>query len=404
MANSVPQNVGRQNVSRRNVQRWLTAAAVPAAVVLAAVAVPLTADASPNLPEKSADDVLAMIADSRDVAFSGDLEQTSDLGLPALPSGVGGSSTGLSTAVELLGGDHAARVFVDGAGSSRVQVLDRLDERDVIVNGSEAWLYDSSSREATHVTVADDLKARLSEEAAERAARRDAAADGLPKTPAEFADRLLEAVEPTTDISVSDTARVAGRAVYELSLVPSTGDTLVESVVLSVDAETGLPLSFAVSAVGGSEPAFSVAFTSVDFSAPDAALFDFTPPTGATVIEKPITADDLVAAEAKGDRAEASAEPGASPSAAPTVIGEGWGAIVALPVDTLTSDDAAVEAPGSPAAPESDVSASELLDQLTTPVAGGRVLQTALISVLITDDGRILVGAVDADRLAVAAG
>ncbi len=44
-----------------------------------------------------------------------------------------------------------------------------------------------------------------------------------------------------------------------------------------------------------------------------------------------------------------------------------------------------------------------LLDSLTTPVEGGRALQTALVSVLLTDDGRVLAGAVPVDVL-VAAG
>jgi hypothetical protein len=34
------------------------------------------------------------------------------------------------------------------------------------------------------------------------------------------------------------------------------------------------------------------------------------------------------------------------------------------------------------------------LDQLATPVTGGRLLRTTLLSVLVTDDGRILIGAV----------
>ena len=44
-----------------------------------------------------------------------------------------------------------------------------------------------------------------------------------------------------------------------------------------------------------------------------------------------------------------------------------------------------------------------MLESVTTAVEGGRVLQTALVSVLITDDGRVLAGAVPASRLVEAA-
>jgi len=43
--------------------------------------------------------------------------------------------------------------------------------------------------------------------------------------------------------------------------------------------------------------------------------------------------------------------------------------------------------------------AAGLLDQLATPVPGGRVVSSALLSVLLLDDGRVLAGAVPAARL-----
>ena len=45
-----------------------------------------------------------------------------------------------------------------------------------------------------------------------------------------------------------------------------------------------------------------------------------------------------------------------------------------------------------------------LYEQLTTPVDGGRLLSSTLLSVLVTDDGRILVGAVPGETLLEAAG
>ncbi|MCU1407744.1 MAG: hypothetical protein JWQ43_4047, partial [Glaciihabitans sp.] len=186
---------------KKSIKRWLPAAALPVVIAVAAVAVPAVADASPRLPDKTADEVLALVSASGDTAYSGTIEQSSDLGLPELPS-VGGASSGssdsVSTAMELLTGAHTARVYVDGADASRVQVMDTLAERDVVRNGSDVWFYSSEANEATHVTLADKTD--------EATAVPDAT-----QTPAELAKQLLASIDPSTTVVVGDTARVAGR-------------------------------------------------------------------------------------------------------------------------------------------------------------------------------------------------
>ena len=342
------------------IQRWIPAAVVPVVIVTAAIAVPAVATAAPTLPEKSPQQLLELIADSHGVPFSGTVEQSSAMGLPdvsALGSTPGGDSA--SSALEFLTGSHTAHVFVGGATTQRVQVLEGFAERDAIRNGDSDWLYDSDEKEAVHLTRADGATLP----------------DGPAITPAEAAAKLLAAVEPSTDIEVVDTARVAGRAAYELRLTPRDADTLVGSVVLSVDAETGLPLAVAVTAKGGSDPAFSVRFSEIDFDAPDAGLFDFAPPSGVTVSEESV---DPGVPDATSDAA-------AHPQ--PTVVGDGWDAVVVLPAGAAPADFS-----------------GPLVERLTTAVDGGRVLSTALVSVLVTDDGRVLAGAVTTEHLeAVAA-
>jgi hypothetical protein len=59
-----------------------------------------------------------------------------------------------------------------------------------------------------------------------------------------------------------------------------------------------------------------------------------------------------------------------------------------------------VEVPAGEAGAQGlDGEASPMLDGLTTRVDGGRVLQTSLVTVLFTDDGRVFAGAVTADHL-----
>ena len=65
--------------------RWLPAVIAPV-VVAGAVALPLAATASTDLPEKSAAQVLALVAHARSLpGYTGEISQTSDLGLTPSP-------------------------------------------------------------------------------------------------------------------------------------------------------------------------------------------------------------------------------------------------------------------------------------------------------------------------------
>lgn len=353
-------------------KRWTPVVIVPAVVVAAAVALPLSASAAGDLPEKSAADLLAFVAESEPTAFSGDIQQTSALGLPDL-SALGGSTgaasgdaSGTDALVELATGSHQARVYVDPAQGARLQILDRLAERDVIASKADGvWIYDSSAKTATHVGA--------SEVVAERGHPGDQVV-----TPSSAAEQLLAAVDPTTSVAVGSDVRVAGRDAYELVLTPRDSGTLVGSVTVSVDGQTGLPLGVAVTARGGTAPAFSVAYTSIDFSTPDSKLFSFTPPAGAEVTEE--AAPEHGAADAPSAHSDDSPAPSAEDV---STTGTGWGTIVQLPAG--------------------DTEAAGSLDAITTPTEGGRVLSSALLTVLVTDDGRVLAGAVPVEALRAAA-
>ena len=200
----------------------------------------------------------------------------------------------------------------------------------------------------------------------------------VPQTPAELAAALIAAVEPTTTVTATDHVEVAGRSAYQVVLTPKDDATLVASATLTVDSETGVPLKVVVAAKGQADPAVSVGFTSVDFSAPASSVFDFTPPAGAEVTE-------VAAPDGAHDRAHAARDAGD----APVVVGSGWSTVVGTNVPAATGASASDEA-------------SSLLDQMTTAVDGGRVVETSLLSVYLGDDGRVWAGAVDAATLQAA--
>lgn len=353
--------------------RWAPAAAAIVVVAGAAIAVPTVANASVSLPSKTPTQVLELVASSQVKAFSGTVEETSDLGLPSLPTGSvpsssqGSSGGGISAAdLALLTGSNSLRIYVDGATKTRVQDLESLAERDVIRNGSDVWVYDSKDNSVGHATLASRqhfVRPGTSPQAT--------TPDPADATPEGLAKKLIAELQPTSTLGVDSNVRVAGRPAYDLVLTPKVSDTLIGSVSIAVDADTGLPLRVQIAARGQKTPAVSIGFSSLNLSTPAASLFTFTPPAGAKVTQ--------LGNEAAGPKAPATS----ATKPAETVTGHGWDAVVAV--------DAAGSLGGLSRSPE--------FAELTTAVAGGRLLHTSLFNVLFTTDGRIVAGSVSVARL-----
>jgi outer membrane lipoprotein-sorting protein len=347
--------------------RWLPALALPAVVAAGALAGSLPASAGDPLPPKTPEQVLQLMAQHNVPALSGTLEQSSELGLPELPkTGPGADSTAW---LELLTGPHTARVYRDGPDKARIQILDRLAERDAIRNGSDLWLYNSKDNTAAHAQLPADAAGHGG-----RHSGTDATA-----TPGQLAGKLLAKIDASTVVAVGADVEVAGRAAYNLVVTPKSDTTLVSSIAVAVDGETGLPLGVEVKARGQSDPAFRVAYTNLTLAAPDPSVFTFTPPPGATVKEIPVPDHN--------DGTGQATPPAKDSSRKPAVTGTGWDTVVAFPAGTANQ---ASDAAG-------------LLQQATVPVQGGRLLSTALVNVLVLDDGRVLVGSVPLERLQAAA-
>ena len=277
-----------RRATRRRVLTWTAAVGVPV-LVGAAILVPIAASGAVDLPDKTPAELIAFAAASEVDALSGTIEQSSDLGLPDLGALTGAmgdeSSEGAPTAADiddliaLVTGSHTAKVYLDGE-SARLQVLDQLGERNVYVDGdaNQVWYVDSETQTATQLTLPSD--AEIDQLHSDAPAPPDSAL-----TPDQMLDQALADLDETTEVTVGTDARVAGRDVYELVLTPRTEDTLVGEIRFAIDGENGVALAASVTARGASEPAFQTGFTQVDFSAPDPAVFAFTPGEGITVTQ-----------------------------------------------------------------------------------------------------------------------
>ena len=370
--------VGMSIFVSRPALRWLVPVAVTVAVVGGgAAARTIAASAEPSLPDRSAAQLLVDLQTADLSGLSGTVRTSADLGLPALPDNVGPGAPDLTG---LFTGSRTLRVWYSGPDKMRVALLGTLGESDVIRNGRDMWQWDSRSQRAVHRQLPAD-----------GAEPRHPANPNLPKSPQEAADLALKAVDPTTVVSTGTNARVAGRTAYELILAPRDTASLVSQVRLAVDSKQHVPLRVQVFAKGRAEPAYEVAFTQISFDRPDDAQFVFNPPPGTKVTEG--------ANEAPSTGAPANAPANAEK---PKVVGTGWTSVVVakMPADASTATDP--NKPADPNTPDAGNAATMFLERLPK-VSGdwgsGRLLSGRLFSVLLTDDGRVIAGAVAPEKL-----
>lgn len=398
-------NPAHARSNRQNAARWLAAPAA-AVTIVGGVLVAQAADASPTLPERSAEQLLVDLQSAKPLPMSGTVSSTVSLGLPELPSSVTGGDTGLTS---LIVGSNTARVWTDGEQRSRFALVAGANETNIVKDGDQVWQWSSRDRTATHYTVDGQAKADAKQQGA--ASAEQAPEEYVPKTPQEAAQQVLAKLDPTTAVTVDGTGSVAGRGAYQLVLTPRDAATRVGKVTISVDAEHHVPLRVQVDSTKTGANAIDVGFSRVSFAMPDANVFAFTPPPGATVV-------DRTGGNADGDQARdqrGKTEPGATEQGAesdkqhPQVVGEGWTAVTtgylsATPPDPhgdarADSSDAPETGNGSDASGQQLQQVMESFPKVSGSWGAGRVLDGTLISAVITDDGRYAVGAVAPDAL-----
>ncbi len=249
---------------------------MPALVAAAVAAAALTstsgagASEQPKLPPKTAAQLLAAVEQAHPASVSGTIVETAHLGLPSLPtSGDAGGGDNLSFQ-SLMTGSHTMRIWYDGPAKQRLAMLAPLSERDVVHNGTDLWIYTSTTNEVDHKIV--DRNGPT------------ANPDMLGLTPQQAAAQILQKVGPTTQVSVDDTARVAGQAAYQIDLTPRDSRSLVSSVRIAIDAVTSVPLRVQIFGAGSTTtPAIEVGFTDISYGPISPSVFNFVTPPGATV-------------------------------------------------------------------------------------------------------------------------
>ncbi|MFJ2163117.1 MULTISPECIES: DUF2092 domain-containing protein [unclassified Streptomyces] len=380
---------------RRRAARYI----VPVTVVGVAAAtiglVPALADSGdPNLPKVTAQQLLDKIAKSDVQQLSGTVKISTDLGLPdlgglessmlsgATKSGDGSSADPSAKLTELATGTHTLRVAADGPDRQKVSLLENAAEYSLIHNGKDVWGYDSKSNEVYHGTTAAG----------------GAKSDETRATPKGLTDEALKSVDDTTSVTVDGTEHVAGRDAYKLLIKPKQSGTTVGTISVAVDAKTGLPLKFTLTPASGGAAVVDVGFTQLSLAKPAASTFDFKTPKGAKVTtEDGATKATPDHAAPFGDNGKADKGLGKGADE-PTVIGKGWNSIA-------TFDTGGQGIPTGSSAGGGDLGGflGSLGDQVKGDFGKGTVFSTRLVNALVTDDGKVYVGAVTKSALVKAA-
>ncbi len=375
--------------------RWTVPAVTALALVGGGAAVGgLRAIAGDGLPARTAAQLLVDVQKARLDGLSGTVFQKSDFGLPDLPVAGASGGTGSSSLTSLLSGTHTMRVWFAGPDKARMALLGTLGESDVIHNGQDVWVWASQEKTAKHYLMP-------AHDATGKSPRAPGASgvptpSDLPTTPQAAAERALAAITPSTEVTTSGTATVAGRSAYELVLKPKDARSLVDQVRVAIDGVKHVPLRVQVFAKSVTDPVFEVAFNAVDFARPDAAQFTFKPPPGTTVTDSAVPTHQPPAAGSKTN----AIPPQPSSAGMPKVIGTGWTSVVVVtipaPSATTGGRTGTTGAPGATA----DQSMAQLmkfvghLPKKSGSWGSGHLMAGTAFSVLLTGDGRLVIGAV----------
>jgi outer membrane lipoprotein-sorting protein len=251
------------------------------AVIAVALVVAVTAGAQgpSNLPPITVSQLLQNVATKAHdtTAISGDVAWSNDLlGGTSLLS-LGGNQTPTGLASLLTGG--SGRVWAQN-GKVRLESQGQGGDFVAVGNGGTVWTWDSMTTTATQYTL-------------------PVAAGGTPSAspspnasldPATVIGGLIQKLAPNATLSVGGQASVAGQQTYTLTLTPTSPITTFGSVTVAIDGRRWVPLRVQVFAKGDSTPVMSAGFKNVSFGSVSNSLFTFTPPGGAKVVHKTVSA------------------------------------------------------------------------------------------------------------------
>jgi len=377
MSTAAPHPDPSSTLARRLRRRWRWLTPLIALAVFAGaggVISALTSAADAALKPRPVSQLILDVKQANLAHGSGTIVQTSDLGLPALPDI---ATAGGSNLTSLLSGTHTLRFWYGGPKQLRLALLSQFGETDLIHNGSTLWQWTSASKSATQWT----LPAR------DGGVMKKRQLPTATATPPEVAKKAMSAATKSTSITAGPTTTVAGRKAYQLVVTPNSGTTLISSIRIAIDGSTHIPTRVEVFAKGKTDPVFEIAFSSFDTGTPPASVFAFNPPAGTKVTKKSLS--DLSGMSMHRSMVRDHGKLMARPQGV-KVVGSGWDSVLvakAPQVQSMIAKDGMI------------AGILKKLPAVSGSWGSGHLFQGTAFSAVLTDDGRIAVGAVPPSAL-----
>ena len=236
---------------------YVAPVAVLAVVGVVALVPTLSGASSPaGLPAQSAEQLVADIAAAKAPQLSGALQWTVNLGFSGLSaleqetgqgSGDGGGGGASFDPLTLLSDNYQVNVWLDGSTAEHLALVDGpAQEVDLVRNGEQGWLWDSSTQTVTHFTWDGGQ--------AQTPASSQQPPTWIPPTPDKLAAGLLRGLSKTTSVATGAPVYVAGEPAYQLIVAPKAAPgSTVDHIEIDVGASgalLGVPLQVAVYAQG----------------------------------------------------------------------------------------------------------------------------------------------------------
>lgn len=271
---------------RRRTLTMVIAGVVIVAVLIVGV-VTAGAQGPSGLPSITVSQLLQNVATKAQgtTAVSGDVAWSNDLFGSSSPLSLGNQTPG---GLSSLLSSGSGRVWAQD-GKARLESQGQNGDLVVVDNGATVWTWDSMTSTATQYSAAAHKRMRAA-----------SPSPGASIDPATAIAGLITRLTPTATLSVGGQTTVAGRAVYTLTLTPTSPITSLGSVQVAIDGHRWVPLRVQVFAKGDGKAVMSAGFKTVSFGKLSRSLFSFTPPSGATVVHKTVKAPAGIGAATGG--------------------------------------------------------------------------------------------------------
>lgn len=193
-------------------------------------------------------------------------------------SGSGGEAGQLSQSPLLSGA--SGRLWISKDGRVRLELQAEKGDTQVLYDGHTVIVYDAASNTLYRYKPP---------------AHEGEASTGADK-PSEIpsAAKIEEAVAKVEHVNVSGAtpSNVAGQPAYTVRVTPKESGSLLGAAELSWDADNGVPLRAAVYSSSSSTPVIELAASEVSFGPVASSIFEFAPPSNATVQEVKLPSSD----------------------------------------------------------------------------------------------------------------